>query len=190
MSYAALHAYCQQLPIPVSRKRLYPKLKELCGVDNLKVYKTGISTEKLLGFFVRPGEGIAGLPNLTAAAPTIVVSRSLNYCWERFVCIKEMMHLFDDELQKLGTAEEFESLITEMIGPLLNRSLAGESEVIAFWRAMGIMCPEAQRQEFHRLRDAKKITDLQIAQNLRMPELHVPSLFDPNYKVFITRIMG
>lgn len=190
MSYAALHAYCQQLAIPISRKKLYPKIRELCEIDKFRVCKTGMCVDDILGFFVSPGSDIAALPNWTPEVPVVVISRSLNHCWERFVTIKELMHLFDGELEKVGAGEELESLITEMVGPQPDRSIAMLSEIRAFWRAMGIMCPEGKRQEFRRMRDAGKITNLEIATQLLMPELHVPSLFDQNYKAIISSVMA
>lgn len=189
MSYAALHDFCQSQDIPISRSQLYPKIKKLCGIEKLVIRKTGMCVDNVLGFFVRPGTEIAAMPNWVPGVATVVVSRDLNYCWERFVVIKELMHLFDSELDKLGAAEEFESLIAEMIGPLPERSVAMESEIVAFWRAIGIVCPEAKRQEFHRQRDAGRTSNLDIATALRMPELYVSALFEPNYKAILSSMM-
>lgn len=190
MSYSDLYTFCQSLQVPVSRKRLTPKIKELCGIESIKVYKTTMDTDILLGYFVSPGAAVSvELPNITASVPTIVVARDLNHCWQRFVVIKELMHLFDTDLEKLGNAEELEGLVTELVTPQPTRSIAVASEVTAFWRAIGIMCPEGKRQEFQRLRDAQKMSDLTIATEIRMPVLLVPSLFEANYKQIVSAIM-
>ncbi len=191
MSYAALYSFCQTLPTPIRRTALKAKIKELCGVNAVKVIRTNLDTNVLLGYFVSPGDCVAGgLPNITAKVPTIVVARGLDYVGERFVVIKELMHLFDTDLEKVGTAEDLEALLTGLISPQPTRSISVGSEVRAYWQAIGVMCPEARRQEFQRQRGARKITDAEIAAALGMPEFHVTSLFEGNYKEIISNLLG
>jgi len=111
----------------------------------------------------------------------IVVARDMNYCWRRFVEVKEMMHEFDSGPQLVGTPEAFESLIAEFVTPSTERSEAMTSETKALWMALGLLCPEAKRQEFDRARRAGEISDLQIAQAFKIPERYVPNLMSSRF---------
>jgi hypothetical protein len=80
---------------------------------------------------------------------TIVLARELNYCWQRFVYTKELMHIFDTPQECVNSAESLGNLLSSFEVPsALNHNEPYKSEAIAVWRALCCLCPEKNRQSF------------------------------------------
>ena len=121
----------------------------------------------------------------------IVTARDLNYCWERFVYLKELMHAFDNPTEATDSGDDFDSLLDELSGPSSTLSTPqAESEAKCFWMALGVMCPEAQRLEYVRKKRANETDDYAIALELRLPEAYVPRLFEQRYLRNIQTLTG
>jgi hypothetical protein len=119
----------------------------------------------------------------------IVTARGLNYCWERFVFTKELMHAFDDPIQATDTGEVFDNQLQEITRPAGGRvSPQTTAEFLAFWMALGILCPEQQRLAYAEKLVAKQIDEYSIALELRIPELYVPLLFEPRYQPILHQL--
>lgn len=191
MSFGELYRYVQEnsKSLPVSRRFIAPKLSELTGSPKPRVMKTEMDTTRVRGYFVSPSNPDHPLAKwCVGGAPIIVVARSLNYCWERFVTVKELMHLFDTEEQKVDSGISFSELLDEFSAPLPERSDAMDSEVMASWMALALLCPEAARLGYAERRSSGMVTDLQIATDLRIPEQYVSTLFERHFSV-ITKMM-
>ena len=190
MSYADLYRYCQDLTPPISRKLLIPKVCELTGEQQPILRVHGLDPAVIAGFIVWPGNSAHPFAHHCGTGPTIVVARNLNYCWRRFVVIKELMHYFDAVEERLKLPDAFEGLLSEFGAPLPVRSKAMNSEIFGLWMALGVICPELLRQNLQRKREAQAITDLEIAHQLKMPESYVPALFDPMFKIAIQAVLA
>lgn len=189
MSYAELYKYCQGLPVPISRRNVIPKVVELARRPRKPfIMLRTMNPAVLAGFIVFPSTDTDPnhpLLKFGKGEPVIVVSRSLNYCWQRFVILKEMMHYFDQSLERVTNPADFGSLLAEFAGPQPDRSLAMNSEVKALWMALGVMCPEELRQEFERQLAHGATNPGAIAERLKMPLAYVHMLFYPQYKQII-----
>lgn len=192
MSYAALYEFVQtQTELPIKRTAFLNKVSQLTGMPPVKVIMSGLDHQKSLGYFVAPSNQDHPFIKQTGGShPVIVVARGLNRCWQRFVMLKELMHCFDSGLQLVGSGQDFSALLEEFVVPIPQRSAAMESEVRGFWMALSLFCPEAKRLELLRHRDQEKMTDLEIATEIRLPEAYIPNLFEPNYKTIIGRLMA
>lgn len=190
MSYAELYAACQDATVPLSRKYLIPRVCELTRQSQPRIFRATLDPRDTRGFILLPGVSEHPLAKFCNGAPLIVVARGLNYCWERFVVVKELMHYFDTPLERVSSQEEFEALLQDFTVPAPEMSDALHSEVKAFWMALGILCPELLRQKFARDRDSGAIDDLQIAEALKIPAQYVPRLFDPKFKAFMGGLLA
>lgn len=187
MSYRELYERCQTLEVPVSRKNLTPWVMELTGKPRPKVIFHGMNPKMIRGMFVT-AENVSHPFAKHANGPggaVVVIARDLNYCWKRLVQVKELMHYFDTPVQLVGTPEDLEALVSDLALRVPGTSEAANSEALALWRALGVLCPEAQRQEFLRERNVGAITDIEIAQFLKIPESYVPHLFRPNFRRYV-----
>ncbi|KAF1707662.1 hypothetical protein CSC71_12745 [Pseudoxanthomonas sangjuensis] len=96
-----------------------------------------------------------------------------------------MMHVFDEVLECTNSEADLDLLLSNFYG---GADTSGEicpqmkSEVKCFWMAVGVLCPERTRVELQQKRDAGELTDYQIADYLKVPEVYVPNFFNPRYK--------
>lgn len=107
--------------------------------------------------------------------------RELNTCWARFVCCKEMMHLFDDADERTDSREKFEKLLREIEASPLDGSAALESEYKAEWMALLILCPKPERDRYKAMFDANEIGPYDLALHFRIPARFVGRLLGEFY---------
>jgi hypothetical protein len=183
MSYAELYHFCQTQSVPVSRSTILPKVTELTKRPRPpRIMLRTLDPAIIAGFIVWPGQTEHPWVKWGKGEPLIVIARAHNYCWRRFVVVKELMHCFDQSLERVTTPDEFEALVSEFNSPQLERSNAMKSEVKALWMALGVLCPEELRQDLERKRAVGEVTDMDIAMRLRIPVAYVPNLFHPQFK--------
>jgi hypothetical protein len=160
----------------------------LTGINRVRHFRTGLDTAVCRGFYLSAQNADNHFVRI-AGGRVVVTARGLNRCWERFVYIKELMHLFDKGDSATDTGDAFDALLSEFIAPGATASSKQmESEAIAFWRALAAFCPEKLRLELKDERDHNRIDDYAIALRLRIPEQYVPCLFDQNYERTMTVI--
>ncbi|MDW2979951.1 MAG: hypothetical protein WBG81_07520 [Rhodanobacter sp.] len=189
MSFAALYEYCQSLAVPIGQNAVREKVCELTGRTGLirVMCSNQLADEVMWGCIVWPGTVKHPYAQFCNGEPLIVVARGLDERERRFVVVKELMHLFDEALERVSTPQEFEELLTHMSAPAPDgRSAAMQSEANCMWMALTVMCPEAMRQDLQRKREAGEIGDVDIAERLKIPEVYVPLLFVPNFKQIVT----
>lgn len=193
MAYRQIYELCQTLNIPISRSKIVAEVCRHTGLPKPLWTRRTMDPAKARGFFILPGphwaESSYPVVRQSGGKPVICTARALNYCWERFVYVKELMHYFDSGLQRVSTKDEFRSLLEEFTAPSLERSEQLESEILCFWRALGLLCPENLRQDYCRQLLAGEITTLGVAQDLRIPEQYVPTLCDGKFKSIISRLL-
>lgn len=192
MAYRDLYERCQKIgPLPIHRNQIRDAIIELLPAQGYAVIRSTIDTSLMLGYFVDPTNKEHQFVRQTGGSPVVVVARGLNRCWERFVTIKEAMHIFDDPLQKTNTAADLESVLSGLFAaaPQGEWSPQLKSEVGCFWMALALFCPEPTRIELQRKRENGELTDLQIATMLRIPEKYVPHLFFARFKEIVTRLL-
>lgn len=150
--------------------------------------KTTLDTDRCRGFFLSAQN--TDHPFVRQHGTTVIVlARSLNKCWERFVFVKELMHLFDGSIEMTDTGEAFERQLSELQfgGPDLQPQTL--SEFHCFWMALACLCPEHIRTKFAVDRDAGRIDDYAVALQLRIPQLYVPRLFEDRYDRMMERLL-
>lgn len=111
-------------------------------------------------------------------------AETLNYCWRRFVCCKELMHAFDTEAEKTNTREKFIKLMKQLeTDPLPDdRSPMLSSENNTMWMALVVLCPKHLRDQTRVKWKAQELTDYDVALEYRVPEAFVkPGLMSDYY---------
>ncbi|MBF0246702.1 MAG: hypothetical protein HQL36_01300 [Alphaproteobacteria bacterium] len=123
-------------------------------------------------------------------AHVIVLARGENRCWDRFVFVKELMHIFDDPMQSTNSGDSFDRLLTDLTGansPEWSPQMI--SEVDCFWMALGALCPERERLKFQKQLEDGQIDDYGIALQLKIPQQYVHNLFRPNFPSIINKLV-
>lgn len=196
MSYKDLYDYAQTVEVYdkgkqyVSRTSLRDKAVCIAGIEKIAHVRTGADLGVSRGFWLNPTNKEHHLVQ-QLGCHIIVTERGLNNCWERFVYVKELTHLFDAEEERTMGSEAFDNLLGEFAsqGPIDDRSPQWIAESKAVWGALALLCPEAKRREFAEERQAVKIDDYEIALRLRIPQFHVPKLFSPTFEKMLKRLL-
>ena len=187
MSYKNLYDYCQEQTIPISRKVLKSKLLEVTGKEKLAfAVSSNLNPKDVRGMFLSVGSDNAWAAQ--HGCDVVVLSRGIwakseggNYCWDRFITCKEMMHLFDTEDEISDTGEKFDQILSAFFMTFDGNSPIVNSEIKGFWRALGVLCPERQRQEFAQKVSAGNMTNYDVALKLRIPEQYVGQLLSDRF---------
>lgn len=183
-AFKELYQHCQSLKIPVSRKDIQPKVLELTNTSRVSAVKSTLDTEVVRGYFLSINNKEARLVQ-QFGCDVIVMARTLNYCWERFVFTKELMHLFDSAEEKTSGSSELEALLANFELPDTNGCKQFKSDVRGLWMALSCLCPEHERIAFKDNIDKGHIDHYGIALQLKIPEKYVKHYFSAAYEKII-----
>lgn len=191
--FQQLYLHCQTFSVPpkVPRNSVRDKALEITGAK-VTVIKSGLDTTKCRGFFIDVDSAhpdFSQFGSVSKRTNCIVLARELNHCWERLVQTKELMHLFDDDAEKVGSAEGFESLLREFEVPLPQVNPSPSASMISEGRAvimaLACLCPETKRLEFMGLTQSGQMSHLDVAEVLRIPKEYVTTLLHPLFNTVI-----
>ena len=104
--------------------------------------------------------------------------RTLNMCWRRFVCCKELMHVFDSESERTDSSEKFSVLLDQLETEPLDddKTPMYISENRTKWMALAILCPIPFRDYFRPRWESGEMSDYDVALELRIPEGYVQTI--------------
>jgi hypothetical protein len=185
--YKRLYDYCQNQQPKIKRNIIRDKTLEIVSVPAVRVMMASMDVERIKGMFIAQGEH----PH-AKDTPLVILARGLNQCWERFVFVKELMHLFDSDMEQ-STSQNLEALINDLFasGPELRQAVTPQlqSEYNAFWMALGCLCPEAYRLKAKEELKQGLADTYGIALRLKIPEQHVHHLVGSRYEEYIQIIL-
>ena len=181
MSYRELYEFAQTLSPVVRRNTIRDRVLQITGVNQIKPMKTTLDIAKCRGFYLSARNQNHRIVQQHGCC-VIVMARGMNRCWDRFVYVKELMHAFDDPLEQTDSGDCFELVLNEMGANGPDDSAQTDAEWKAFWMTLGVLCPEAVRQQLLQERAAGHTDDYAIALKLRIPQTYVRSLFDSRYE--------
>ena len=186
--FKQLYEHCQTLSPKVKRNQIIDKAVELSG-QPVRVVLTSLDTNVLRGFFISASNTEHPLVRENGRN-VVVLAKGLNECWDRFINVKEVMHLLDSADEVADSAEKFESLLNEWASPALDSpDTVAVSDAIGIWKALACFCPEANRLEFETLLAKGQIDHYGIALRLKIPKLYVPTLFRPEFKGIVEMLI-
>jgi hypothetical protein len=191
MPYRDVYAYCQTLHPPISRNAIKAKLLELIPEPGIKVIASGLDVSLVLGYYISASNIDSRFVQQAGGRNVIVFARDLDDKWQRFVTVKEMMHMLDDPLETTNSESELEALLADFCGSSETGEMTPQmrSEVQCFWMAIGLLCPEHERVSLQQQRDAEVISDDEISDFLNVPIKYVPAFFHHRYKEIIDRLI-
>jgi hypothetical protein len=185
-----LYVFCQTLNPKVSRRLIEKKTLEITSVPKVSAMMTTLDITVCRGFFLSAKNKEHPVVK-QFGCDVIVLARDQNYCWERFVYTKELMHLFDKDDEPTDTALKFEKLLADLEVPSATSEPSKQliSERKGIWMALACLCPEKNRIEFEELLNNNYIDNYGIALKLRIPEQYVPLLFQSRYNAIIKTLL-
>lgn len=109
----------------------------------------------------------------------------------KFVCCKEMLHLFDSDIDRTATREEVDSLVADLTSKATFRELLAKvgTELVNEYLALVVLVPlhlfAPLEEEFRN----GKIDEAKIASEFEIPESAVRDLFDEKFRLIAERIL-
>jgi hypothetical protein len=185
MSYKALYEYsCGLHQHPVLLEGVLDvKAAELSSQNELYYIPLELDPEISLGHIKQ-----YRMPNGVYAEPQWVTEiryfHELNVCWKRFVCCKELMHVFDSAKERADSALKFQQLLDEIEAPLPASASSAmyKSESKTKWMALAVLCPEPIRGHLKPKWDSGEMSDYEVAVDLRIPETYIKTLMSDRYE--------
>lgn len=184
VQFNQLYEFCQTLQPKVKRNDVINKIREITGAAGIRTVILVLDTAVLRGFFLRADNEEHPLVK-KMGHNVIVLAKGMNECWERFVNVKEAMHLLDVGRELTDSKEKFETLLDDWCGPGDVDHIQQMADIMGMWMALACLCPEKNRLEFRSLLDRQQIDHYGIALKLKIPEYYVPFLFRPEYQMFL-----
>lgn len=174
-------------------------------VDDIKVWflnnrlqericfiKAQIDSTILRGYITQYTTRNAVYCNDTERCSDIYYSSELNICWERFVCCKEMLHIFDLKNEMASNKGDVKKLLTDITSPLppdhKNISLQLITEHICEFITIEVLFPKSLRDKISPYYENGKLSAYEIALLARIPEYYVPVALDGRLDKVITAI--
>lgn len=196
MSFSSLSKHIESLsndnhPFVVIDRDITPFILSNTAQDEIAFYELDLDPQKSLGHF-KQSTIAGGAPYDSDSAIFLYevrYAKALNLCWRRFVCCKEVLHIFDRESERSDTREKFLQLAKEMAVESPTRSAMYSSEIEAMWKAMAILAPRRLRDKYKADYDSGTISDYELALNLRMPEFYIPQIMSSAFDVIIDSLV-
>lgn len=160
----------------------------LSSQDELYYVASELDTEVSLGHIKQYRVPSGGLYGETRWVTEIRYANSLNFCWRRYVCCKELMHVFDNADEQVNTPARFNQLVAEFEAPLPVPTPPMQSEVKTMWMALACLCPRPVRERFYPVWRDKEESDYEIALKLRIPEVLIPAIMSDAYEEILATL--
>ena len=185
MTFRRLYDFSEglrQRPIRVEED-LAPRVVHLTSQDRIDFVPVDLDPEISLGHIKQYKEHQGGWDQDPLWVSSIRWHQDLNMCWRRFVCCKELMHVFDNDAERTDTAVKFETLLNELEvpPPAEQASPMYVSEIRTKWMALVVLAPRPLRTwaiEQH----VQGMSDYDVALALRIPENLIPALIGARYE--------
>lgn len=189
MSYSELYKRVQAREPKISSRWLRDEVISITSITKVCEQWTGVIDSKILrGFWI---EGPLGPPvPLLENEALIVLPRGLDKPQRRFVYTKELMHAFDEPEEKADTPEKFDLQVEKFGDPSKDTSPMFRAEAKAFWRALGVLCPEKYRLEAKQLLLNNEVDEAIVASRLKIPVNYVRELMRDEFEVIIKHVMA
>lgn len=125
----------------------------------------------------------------------IVLSRAMcvapgGDAWRRFVYTKELMHVFDTSAEKANSHATFDLQIEKFADPSADTSPQFRAEQKALWRALAVLCPEAQRLEYKRQIAQGEISLEVLSAALHLPPVYVRELLRDQFEGIVQHLLA
>ena len=187
MSYAKLYAHCQSLPVHIGRNLVREAVLELAGRTGGRQVRMALDPAICRGLYLSARNTESVLVKQFGGC-IIATARGLDPLMDRFIYVKELMHMFDDPEEAVDSGEKLEALLDEF-SDTASKSIHMLAEFGCFWMALGALCPEDCRKMLEADRVSGKIDEDGISTKLKIPLQYVPRLFEGRYPELIETLV-
>jgi hypothetical protein len=150
--------------------------------ERISFVPADINIQKAKGFIWQFKERLA--PYAEPERVTLVFyAKSLNVCWRRFVCCKELMHIFDNIPSQTKSRDECTKLVSELLlpGNPVEYSKQVLADHVAIIKALVVLCPVGVTKHIRTKFEAGELSPYQVALFFRIPEIYVSYILSDSF---------
>jgi len=167
--------------------------KLLHKVDDITLIASrDLDPNHVLAYIVQHPPSFIGHPDL-GMEHTIVVCEDLPRDFEKFLCLKELMHCYftANSGTLTDSAQVLRRHMVELFGELAtSQSMQLRAEKQAVWMALSLICPESARRRFQEKVYLEKSTSVEnVASKLGIPPPMAERLLQDEYSREIQEIL-
>ena len=163
----------QRTELPIEVEEIASAIVELNLQDHLFFFDVSADPSKIRGAFYqfRYRPGVYADPLLISLIP---YNSNDSLDWQRVICCKEMMHIFDSDLERTDTKEEVPEFLDKLLGPLSTDDFGladfmAAKDKIAVYQCLPLLLPRAALQAGRQAVSAGHLTAEEIAEKAVMP---------------------
>lgn len=194
MNFADLYDYAARFREPIIRVRrdLCPRIIMDHGdVGQVNFWPVEIDEDTILGYMIYDFDRSSPYGDEFRIVD-VRYGNALNRCWRRFVCCKELMHVFDSEEERTDTRHKFYTQMAQLESPPLNQDASAmlSAEIKTVWMALAVLCPLPLRNQYRAQWQRKEITDYDVALKFRIPEVVIHNVMSDYFEQAINRLIS
>ena len=181
-----LQKFENRTDLPIEIEEIRDFIVELGIQDRIVFCAEDLDTAILRGVIYqwRQSNSVYGEPIWTTL---IVYPSSMAQDWQRAICAKEMVHIFDSQIVKTVNSEMIEGLAKKVVGPLeidadSPESLMATVDRIAEFQAINLLFPRAARILARTKISSDEMTIREISEWASIPEHFVKIALDPKWE--------
>lgn len=153
-----------EVDLPIEVEEIALKINEMGLQDEIYFFPADIDPRKLRGG-VRQFRPVPVPYGDSQWTTHIAYSKHLDLGWQRLICAKELVHIFDPGVARTNTEEEVSQLLEKLVGPLSTEDygfadLQAAKDRIALYQALPLLLPKAYLDTARRA----------VADGLRTPQ--------------------
>jgi len=142
-----IHHFEAEVELPIEVEEISIKINSMGIQDEIYFFPVDIDPTEIRGaycqFRIRPA--LYGEPKWVTH---IAYSQHLDIEWQRVICAKELVHIFDPGVAKTNTEEEVSQLLDKLVGPLSSEDygfadLQAAKDRLALYQCLPLLLPKA-----------------------------------------------
>jgi hypothetical protein len=176
--------------LPVYAEDVRDQLVDMGIQDEILLREMDVPPEKLLGMFVRFKRRGALYGHEVSQSSVVFYNKNVDAMTQNLICIKELMHVFDDQIKAAThTREEFGQLLEDLFAnkePILpfGGNFGSLIDNLAILLAVAILFPQEIRDDFIRAHQQGRMTHDNIGNECGLPVGLVPMLLSQKWETY------
>ena len=180
--------------LPVEVEDIAAAIIKLGFQDNIHFFDISADLSRIRGtfyqFWYRPG--VYADPLMITLVP---YNKNDSLEWQRIVCCKEMMHIFDSDLERTDTKEEVPEFLDKILGPLSTddygvADFMAAKDKVAMYQCLPLLLPSAAIQIARQAVADEILTIEDVARKASMPASLVGIMLEKEWDTLNGIVIG
>lgn len=168
-----IEKFADRLELPIEVSELAAEAIKISAQDEIHFFPVVADPAQIRGAFVQYRYR-QGVYSDSVWVTHIPYCEGEDIAWQRVICAKELVHLFDSEIERTDTAEEIPEFMEKLLGPLSTEDygladLMANKDRLALYQSLPLLMPKAALVAARKAVQAGQKTPQDIAHWAVMP---------------------